>query len=203
MEKLGKNKSGYDQSQAGISLPEVLIVLLIISILVVLALPQIQSSRELFRFSGMQREVMTQLREARQQAMSQRKPITFQYNDNIRSAVIYGGSYGNVGDSRNFVYKFDTSGVLKDDIIYGRPVFAPVSALGDGTNLTGLTSGIVEVRFQPDGSVVDASDNPKDITLFFFHKQHQRETAFAVSILGAGGRVKLWRYSPGVNAYVE
>lgn len=189
--------------QKGISVPEIVIVMLILSIIVVLALPQIINSRRLFRFSGMQREVVTFLREARQEAMSQRKPITFRYRHNKRHIIIYGGTYGALGDSKNRIYDFDNAGVQKKDIRYGRPGFAPTAALADGTNLTDLSGGIVEITFQPDGSVVDASNNPQDNALFFFHKKHKKETAFAVSILGAGGRIKVWRYSAGVNAYVE
>ncbi len=203
MTKRTNNKREIFKAQKGFSMPELLIVLLVISILAVLALPQILSSRELFRFAGMQRELVTQLREARQQAMSQRKPITLLYEHTQRKTVLYGGSYGSLGDSNNFVFMFDTSGVVRDDIEYGRPSFAPPSALSDGTNLTNLSGNMVEVTFQADGSVVDASDNPVDSALFFYHKQHKSRTAFAVSILGAGGRIKLWRYSQGVNAYVE
>jgi Tfp pilus assembly protein FimT len=203
MKSLPDKKRHKFNGQEGIGMPELVIVLLIISILAVLALPQILSSRRLFRFSGMQREVVTLLRETRQEAMSQRKPITFQYQDNQKKIIIYGGVFGSLGDSKNKVYELANSGVANDDIVYGRPVFAPVAALSDGTNLTVLTSEMIEVTFQPDGSVVDASDNPEDFALFFYHKQHQKNTAFAVSILGAGGRVKLWRYSQGVNVYVE
>ena len=61
-----------NKGQQGFGLAELLIVLLIISIIVVLALPQIISSRRLFRFSGMQRQMVATLRDTRQEAMSQR-----------------------------------------------------------------------------------------------------------------------------------
>lgn len=203
MNKLNRKKRHNISRQDGISMPEIVIVLLVISIIAVLALPQIISSSRLFRFAGMQREMVSQMREARQQAMTQRKPITYRYDHSQRKVIMYGGTYGALGDSKNFVYDFATSGVSKDDIEYGRPSFAPVSSLSDGTNLTNLSSNAIEIAFQADGSVVDASDNPVDTALFFFHKRHQKQTAFAVSILGAGGRIKLWRYSEGVNSYVE
>lgn len=203
MNNLTKYKKGLIKGQEGISMPEIIIVLLVLAIITVLALPQIISSRRLFRFAGMQREVVTLLRESRQEAMSQRKPITFQYRHNNRQVIVFGGTFGNIGDSKNKIYDFGTSGVSQNDIEYGRPTFASTAALADGTNLTDLSSDIVEITFQPDGSVVDASDNPVDNALFFYHNKHKEETAFAVSILGTGGRVKLWRYSQGVNTYVE
>ncbi len=201
MSKYTKNRKLIRQK--GFSVPELLIVLLILAIISVLALPQILSSRELFRFSGMQRQFVTQLREARQQAMSQRKSITFVYMNTQKRIVLYGGTYGPAGNANNYRYDFGNSGLLPDDIKYGRPAFASVAALGDGTDITSLASGQVEVTFRSDGSVVDASDNPEDNALFFFHEKHQGGTAFAVSILGVGGRTKLWRYRQGVDAYVE
>ena len=195
--------NSFLQRQKGFSLPELVIVLLVAAIILVLALPQIISSRRLFRFAGLQRQVAASLRDARQEAMSQRTPITFRYQHNQTRIVIYGGSFGAVGNPKNIVHQMTDSGLAKNDLKYGRPAGVSSAALSDGTNLTALSSNIVEITFQPDGSVVDSSNNPQNNALFFYHNQHKKETAFAVSILGAGGRVKVWRYSTGANLYVE
>jgi len=189
--------------QAGISIPEIMIVFIILAIVVVLALPQMISSRRLFVFSGAQREITTYLREARQQAMSERKVITFRYDNVGKRIVVYGGTLGSAGDAKNRFLDLTGSGLSRDDMLYGRPVGVSAAALGDGTNMTTLTANQVEIAFQPDGSVLDGSDNPENHALFLYHRTHPAETAFALSILGSGGRVKVWRYSPGVNAYVE
>jgi len=189
--------------QKGFSLPELIVVLLVVAIILVLALPQIISSRRLFRFSGYQRQIATSLREARQEAMSQRKPVTFRYDNNDKSLVTYGGEFGALGDAKNVVVPLSGSGVESNDVKYGRPTGVPTSALSDTTNLTNLSSNAVEITFQPDGSVLDASSNPQNQALFFYHDKYRLDTAFAVSILGAGGRIKVWRYSQGVNSYVE
>lgn len=189
--------------QKGFSLPELVIVLLVGSIILVLALPQIISSRRLFRFSGLQRQVAASLRDARQQAMAQRTPITFRYQHDKSQVIIYGGNYGPAGASNNLVTEMAGSGLETTDLKYGRPSGVTVAALDDGTNLTALTDNAVEVTFQPDGSVLDASNNPENKALFFYHNKHRTDTAFAVSVLGAGGRIKVWRYSRGVNLYVE
>ncbi len=191
------------KKQQGFSIPELIVVLLVLSIIVVLALPQILSSRRLFRFSGLQRQFVTSLRETRQEAMSQRKPITFRYDNASKTAVTYGGSFGALGDVKNKIVQLSGSGVESDDVKYGRPTGVPTSALSDTTNLTSLSSNAVEMTFQLDGSVIDASNNPQNQALFFYHDKYRLETAFAVSVLGAGGRIKVWRYSQGVNAYVE
>jgi hypothetical protein len=90
-----------------------------------------------------------------------------------------------------------------DNFVYGRPTGVTSAALGDGTTLSSLTANAVDITFQTDGSVIDASNNPQNKALFFYNPQMPKETAFAVSILGAGGRVKLWKYSSGADVYVE
>ncbi len=199
---IGKKENKFSK-QTGFSLPELIVVLLIGAIIVVLALPQILSSRRLFRFSAVQRQVATSLREARQEAMSQRKSITFRYDNANKKIVTYGGDFGALGDAKNPVADLTGSGVEFDDVKYGRPTGVPTSALGDTTNLTNLSSNAVEITFQVDGSVIDAGNNPQNQALFFYHDKYRLDTAFAVSVLGAGGRIKIWRYSEGVNAYVE
>ena len=189
--------------QKGFSLPELVIVMLILAILVTLALPQIISSRRLFRFSGMQRQITASLRDARQEAMGQRTPITFRYENNTKEIKFYGGKYGASNDSKNLVTPLSGSGLEAADLLYGRPSGVSTGALGDGTNLTELTANAVEITFQADGSVIDASGNPQNFSMFFFHTKHDQETAFAISVLGAGGRAKFWRYNKQTNQYVE
>ncbi len=198
-----KSKGDYFKSQRGIGLPELVIVLLVISIILVIAIPQIMSSRRLMRFGGMQREIVTLLRETRQDAMSQRNPITFRFQNNQGNIIIYGGVFGALGSSENKVHQLEAMGLTRTDIIYGRPPSTPALPLDDGTNITMLTSDTLEITFQSDGSVVDASNNPQDNALFFYHREYSKETAFAVSVLGASGRIKIWRYDKGVNKYVE
>jgi hypothetical protein len=88
-------------------------------------------------------------------------------------------------------------------VIYGRPSGVSTAALGDGTNITNPTSNAVEITFQADGSVINASNTPQNYAMFFYHSKHAAETAFAVSVLGAGGRAKVWRYNKQTNSYVE
>jgi prepilin-type N-terminal cleavage/methylation domain-containing protein len=203
MKTLAVKREKYSNKNKGFSLPELLIVLLVIAIMVVLALPQIISSRRLFRFTGIQRQISASLIEARQEAMSQRKTITLRYDDRNKRIITYGGSFGAFGDVNNKSIELSGSGVSSEEIRYGRPSGVSNSALGDTTNLTALSQSKVDITFQPDGSVLDSNNNPQNNALFFYNSVNQKEAAFAVSILGAGGRIKVWRYSKGVNAYVE
>jgi prepilin-type N-terminal cleavage/methylation domain-containing protein len=187
----------------GFSVVELIIVLLIISILIVIALPQIMTSRRLLRFSGLQRQVSVTLRDARQEAMSQRTPITVRYDDVNKRTLVYGGKFGAVGTQSNMIVNFANEGLVESEIVYGKPAGAPLTALGDGSNIETLVGGRADITFQADGAVVDASNNPQNKALFFYDAKNPTGLAFAISVLGAGGRVKIWKYSSGVNSYVE
>jgi len=199
-----KLKNKLVKRQKGFSLPELLIVLLIVSILVVLALPQVMSSRRLFRFSGLQRQVTTSLTEARQEAMSQRKPITILYDDTTKRIILHGGKFGDSGDAQNRIVELTGSGLETDEIVYGRPSSATTAALADTSNITPLTDNAATIIFEPDGSVIDtATKSPKNSALFFYNVNYPDDMAFAISVLGAGGRVKIWRYNKTIQKYVE
>ncbi len=200
---IGKNREKFSRNEKGFSLPELLVVLLVAAIILVLALPQIISSRRLMKFSAIQRQVASTLAETRQEAMSQRRAITFRYDNTIKRITIHGGSFGAFGDVKNKTVELSGFGVSANEIIYGRPSGVPTTALGDTTNLTALTTNLVSITFQPDGSVLDASSNPVNNAIFFYDNKHPIETAFAISVLGAGGRVKIWRYKQNINQYVE
>ena len=191
------------QRQTGFSLPELIVVLLILAIIVAIALPQIISSRQLFSFTNLQRQIGATIRDARQEAMTQRKPITVRYDDSQRQLIVYGGGYGVLNDTKNQIVRMDIGGLGKANIVYGRPPGSLTGTLSDGVNLNSLNGGKVEFTFQSDGSILNASGNPENFGLAFYHNKYQGETAFAVTILGAGGRVKLWRYNKGTKNYVE
>ena len=63
--------------------------------------------------------------------------------------------------------------------------------------------GKLNITFQADGSVIDTSEIPLDRALFLFNNAAAQATASAISVVGASGRVKVWRYSLSGNHYVE
>src|SRR5882762_5568032 len=108
------------RSAAGFSVVELATVMTIAGILTAIAVPQMISQRRLTRATAVTREIMTQMRYARQLTMSQsgatptgalrRVAYTFQYNDTAKEIRIIGpipagtasltdGTYPNIAGS--------------------------------------------------------------------------------------------------------
>lgn len=206
-------------SHGGYTVVDLLIVLALVGVLTALAIPQFVSQRRLLRSSAMIREIVTQIRYARQQALSQRQVFTVQYDDATKTisiidhnndpessgiAVLTASGYPNTAGSAVVSrVQLTQGGLPASEIRYGIPTGLPTGALSDGVTRTNLSSGKINISFQPDGSILDTNSNPQDRALFFFNSQATQHTAAAVSVLGAAGRVKLWRYDSSVNRYVE
>jgi len=202
-------------SQSGHSLIEVLIVVALLGVLTSIALPQYIAQRRLSRSIGITREIQTQLRETRQLAMAQRQAFTFKYdnltkqisiidhNSNPGAPLLLDPSYPNTAGSVVVSLTPLAEATLSSEINYGIPTGVPNSALTDGIAMTPLFNNCFTVTFQPDGSVIDGAGNPQGRAMFVFNTRAAKGTASAISIMGASGRVKIWRYSSGANLYVE
>lgn len=209
----------------GFSLIELLIVVTIGLALSAIALPQMVAQRRLTRSVAITREMMTQMRHARQLAMSERKAFTFVYDNaaktitiidhnnvvtdpNSGKAVLGLPGYPNTaGSTVVATVSLTQGGLTSGEISYGIPTGLPTVALGDGISMTNLASNRLTITFQRDGSVINATGtasdrNPQDKALFIYNSKAPVATASAISVLGASGRVKIWRYD-NVSKYAE
>jgi prepilin-type N-terminal cleavage/methylation domain-containing protein len=209
----------------GFSVTEMVIVAAIAGVLSAIAVPQMISQRRLLRSNAVAREMMVQLRYTRQLAMSRKQAFTFQYDNTNKKIVIIGpiavgtaaladANYpNNTGSTAVMTVPLNQSGIAASELIEGIPTTStglpagaptiPTTALSDGISKSTLTSGMLNVTFQPDGSVVDTNGTPSDKGLFFFNNKAAAETATAITVVGASGRVKIWRYTTNGNTYVE
>ena len=212
------------RSSRGHSLLELLIVIALIGVITSMALPQYIAQRRLTRSVGITREILTELREARQLSMSQRQAITFEYNDltkqtriinhhnnqptnpacNLSGTAILGAPGFPDTVCRQIVISVPLiEADLSSEINYGIPSGLPPGPLGDGIPMTPLSSNKLTVTFQPDGSVIKANGDPQDWAMFIYNNRAASGTASAISVMGASGRVKIWRYNAGANLYTE
>lgn len=204
------------RSVSGTSMVEVLAVVAIATILTAVAVPQVISTRRLIRSASLPREIATQLRFARQQAMSQRQAFTFQYDDALKRITIIdhqtaGASVLNLPGYPNTVGSVTVlsipvaggGGLPTSEVAFGVPTGITATTLGDNTTPTALVLNRINITFQPNGTVVDANGNATNRTLFFYNSVVPNQTACAISVLGAAGRIKIWRYSASANQYAE
>ena len=213
------------EKEAGHSVVETMMVLTIAAILTSVAVPQMISARRLLRASSMAREIATQLRFARQQAMTQRQAFTFQYDNSTKTVKIFdhnNTNNANAGCNLSGVQVLSTSGypntacttivttvpvatgTFASELTYGIPSGISNTTLDDGNTLTALSgSGVVNITFQPDGTVIDNTGSFTTATLFFYNNQVPTQTASAISILGSAGRIKIWRYSTSAAKFAE
>jgi prepilin-type N-terminal cleavage/methylation domain-containing protein len=208
-------KTVNEQRATGFSLIELLIVFAIIGVMSAVAIPQLAAQRRLFRSAGAMREMVTQLRYARQKAMSERCSYTFQYDNTAKTitvidnnasgaTVLNDANYPNNSGSVVAIKSVLTQqGLAASEVSYGIPTGLPTGSLSDGVSKSNLVSTKINITFQPDGSVVDASGSPTDFGIFMYNSKIPTETASAVSVLGSAGRIKLWKYDSGSNTYKE
>ena len=221
--RMDSGKRGW-HAEDGRTVIEALIVVVIATLIGSIAIPQMLAGRRLQRSTVLAREVLAQLRYTRQQAMTQRQAFTFQYDNSTKTIKIFDHQNNNNANSAclmagwqvlaasgypNTTCSITTmtiplgSTVPASEITYGVPSGISNSNLGDGSSMTALAGNVVNVTFQPDGTVVDASNNFVNKSLYFYNSQVPTQTATAISVLGAAGRVKVWRYSSSASKYSE
>lgn len=210
--------------ESGFSLFEMLLVVGVIAIVAGISVPQMIGARRALRSTGIVRELTGGLREARQMALSRRRAVTFQYDDAAKQVkiidhgvnaqglgvsgvgVLTAGNYPNTtGSSVANTTPLTASGLPADEIAYGAPATVPTAAhtLGDKTTLKALTNQKLNITFQPDGTIVGTNNVPINVAFAVYNSVQPHETAAAVSILGATGRIKAWRYSDSAKKFIE
>ncbi len=212
------------RSERGAGLLDIVVALALASVIAGVSIPQVIATRRLIRAGGLTQELVGGLRDARQMAISRRRAITFQYDDaakqvrlidhgvnaqgfgNSGPTVLASGSYPNTpGSSYTSTTTLTTGGLTSAEIKYGAPSDIPAAAstLPDKVKVNALTNQRLNITFQPDGTVVDANNLPRDFALAIYNPVKSHDTATAISILGATGRIKAWRYSDSVNKFVD
>lgn len=211
-------------TERGFTLTEMVVVVGAIAIIAAIGIPQVVGARRMIRSVGLTREITGALRDARQMAISHRRAITFQYDDDAKAvtlidhgitaqglgksgvSVLTDGNYPySTGSSVASTISLTSGGLPASEIGYGLPTGVVLNAnkLSDNTTLVALTGHRLNITFQPDGTIIDKTGTARDFAFIIYNTVKPKETAAAVSILGVTGRIKAWRYSESVQKFLE
>ncbi|HMT09343.1 MAG TPA: type II secretion system protein [Pyrinomonadaceae bacterium] len=196
----------------GFSLPELLAVLAILAIILTVSIPYLLSYRKLYRSDDQALKLMDMMQEASQYALTRRRTFRFEIDLTDNEAKII----DEAGTNPDFVIKsvpLDKVADVRVDIIpsgvtrpnppnYNNAVFA-ADTLGHMDGSTSVTNHSVwAMRFQRDGSAVNAAGLPVSATLFIWPPasagsstpRNTREIR-AITVFAPSSAVRFWKYN--------
>jgi prepilin-type N-terminal cleavage/methylation domain-containing protein len=182
------NAPNLSRGQAGYSLIEMMATLAIMGIVSAIAIVNIGSTLPGLKSDGAMRIVMTQLNTARETAITQRRNFQVSFINGNRIQIIRqnlpAGTtlLSTVYLEGGLTYRVDPSITLDTPENFGKSV--------------GVDFGTaIAIIFSPDGTLVNQSGVPVNGTVFLSSPNTPQGSARAITVLGATGRVRGYRWS--------
>jgi Tfp pilus assembly protein FimT len=160
----------------GITILELMIIAVIVGITTTLAMPQFERGMEKLKLKGAGRDVISSLRLARSDAVSQRQQFGVYFNLNSNQYVLFKDKF-NPG---SFTYEAGGDSAMVTETLPGHINFGSTSF----PNFV--------VIFKPDGS----ASNSGSVELY---SSEEGYSSFVVDVLSSTGRVKLLLGDAGVD----
>jgi prepilin-type N-terminal cleavage/methylation domain-containing protein len=187
------NRRSSWRGDAGMSLIEVLVALCITAILASMAVVQIGAARPALQADGAMRAMMSQLNAARETAVAQRRNIQLVFTTPNQLQLVRQNLPTGTTVLRTVA--------LEAGVRYH--LFAPVVDTPDNFGVSGALSfnSALTITFNSDGMLIDSGGSPINGTIFLAQPS-ARQSARAVTILGATGRVRGYRWTGSAWAQV-
>jgi prepilin-type N-terminal cleavage/methylation domain-containing protein len=190
-------------SPRGYSLVEVMLVLAIAGVLSGMAAIQMGSSKDAGRADGAMRVVLSQLNQARELAITQRRymRVTFDVTNTQLSVIREDTStttttLSTVPFEGGVKYQLiSAAGIgITTDTPDSFGMSAPVSFIAAGVTSLSATGTSTVAKFTPDGTLVDWNGQTANMSIFVAMPNNPR-TARAVTVLGATGRIRAYGWT--------
>jgi prepilin-type N-terminal cleavage/methylation domain-containing protein len=191
------------RSQAGFTLFELVVVVAIVGVVLSIGFMSIDRTMPQMRAERAARQVAAMMREGRTLALTKRRNVQMNFinaTNRIELAEInpaapdpsWPPSVILAGDSRFIVFP----GQSDTPDGFGIPAGSVAPAVSfDGAPVT-------NVRFEADGFIESAPDEPMNGTVFV-GVAGRPDTAHAVTVMGATGRVRIWRWNPTTGLWTR
>jgi prepilin-type N-terminal cleavage/methylation domain-containing protein len=181
------------RSQSGFSLLEMMVTLAVTGIVSGMAAANLTDARRAMQSDGAMRVVMTELTTAREMAVTQRRNMEVQF--------ISGNGANWVRIIRHEVPGIGTT-VLRSVALESHATFSLIPGLPDTPDAFGRTAAIdfgaaQTILFGTAGTLIDGNGNPLNGSVFLAINGVPL-TARAVTVLGATGRVRGYKWYGGV-----
>ncbi len=171
--------------QAGYSLTEMMIVVGLAGVLTAIAVVQMDQSRPGLKGDGGMRVVLSQMRQAREMAITQRR--------NMRIAFTLGNK---VTITREEVPALPTPTTVVQSVLMESGVQFALAVTADTPDVYGNSVAVgfpTEVKFTPEGTLVDQNGATLNGTVFLAIP-NLKMSARAVTVLGSTGRIRGYRW---------
>lgn len=210
------NKTAPQKSMSGISVPEILIVLVIMGVLTAISLPYIVNFKKLYKPEDQALKIMDLMREANQMALTRRRTMRLEI-DLTDNKILIIDEDTTVTPAVHREIKAIPLEAVRDVQMEGTPtdisIPAPPSyaAAGYVTDAVGHKRGsttvtghkVWAIRFRRDGSVVNASNTLASATLFLWTPisptnlttPRKKEEVRAITIFGGSGAIRYWKHN--------
>jgi len=203
---------GKRRSNAGYSVVEMLVVLVILGVLTAIALPQLYNSKRLYKSEDQSLKVMDLMREAGQLAITRRRTFRVEI-DLTANALLIIDENGTAADRMVKKIPLEMPKEIRMDVIptgiakpnppnYADAAFA-TDAIGHLEGATTVIGNSVWAgRFRSDGSVVNAANNPISVNFYVWppvsfgspNPRNSREVR-AITLFGGSGAIRYWKFN--------
>ncbi len=206
-----KNKNRpASSSEAGTSIVEIVIALVIIAILSAISLPYVVNYKKLYKSEDQALKMMDLMREAAQLAVTERRTIRFEIDLTDNAVLLIDQSLSASGNLIKKIPLEETKevrvDVIPDGIIKPYPNYNDITFTVDTVgHLAGTTAvnghNIWAARFKRDGSVTNLAETPISANIYVWppispgttEARHDTEIR-AITMFGGSGAVRYWKY---------
>jgi type II secretory pathway pseudopilin PulG len=196
-----------NRREAGFSLLETMIVIGIMMAIAAMAMLQSFGSIENYRANAAMDTIISQLRVARQLAISQRRNVQITFNAaSIPNSITYtvlanpGDSYVPAPVTVPIAPQVNFTGVTGEP---DTPMAFGTCGSSFGVCIAGVTGGPPTMQFTAVGQFTDSTGVNTINGTVFMALPGQLPTARAVTIMGSTGRVRSYNYIGGSSGWIE